>query len=176
VDPDDQDLLVIGAIEDADVPVGWQLLGIPPQIVVIELGRRRDLERMDLDALRIDPAHDVADRPVLAGRIHRLQDDEEALVVLGGEAALVLGEHLDAGLQEALRLVALDLAVRTRVEIAAQPDLRAGLDPEWLDERCDPLRPDPRHRDPSVAGRGATARCNPRWEGKPTTRVGLAAG
>ena len=40
VDPDDQDLLVVGAVEDADVAALRQLLRVAPQVVVVEvLGR-----------------------------------------------------------------------------------------------------------------------------------------
>ena len=44
-------------------------------------------------ALRVHPAHDVPDRPVLAAGVERLQADEHAVGVLGGQTGLVLGEH-----------------------------------------------------------------------------------
>ena len=94
MDPDDQDLLVVGAVEDADVAALGQLALVAPQVVVVEVLARGHLEAADLDALRVDPAHDVADRPVLAGRVHRLEDHDDAVGVLGREPHLVLGEEL----------------------------------------------------------------------------------
>ena len=40
MDPDDEDLLVVGAVEDADVAALGQLLLVAPQVVVVELDRR----------------------------------------------------------------------------------------------------------------------------------------
>ena len=96
MDAHDEDLLVVRAVEDADVAALGQLPLVAPQEVVVELLRRRDLEAADLDALRIDPAHDVPDGAVLAGRVHRLEHDDDPVRVLGGQTHLVLGEQLDA--------------------------------------------------------------------------------
>ena len=122
MDPDDQDFLVVGAVEDADVAALGQLLLVAPQVVVVEVGAGRDLEAADLDALRVDAAHDVADRAVLAGRVHRLEDHHHAVGVLGGQAHLVLGQILDALGEDGLGLLRVDLAGPGRVEVAFQPD------------------------------------------------------
>ena len=139
VDPDDQDLLVVGAIEDADVAAFGQLLRVAPQVVVVEVLGRGDLEAADLDALRVDAAHDVPDRPVLAGGVHRLQDDHDAVRVLRGEPRLEVGQELDAAGEDGLRLGLGLLARAGRVEVAREPDPSAGLDPEGLDEVGDLL-------------------------------------
>ena len=58
--------------------------------------RRRLLERGHLAALRIDARHDVLDRAVLAGRIHRLEDEQQRPAVLRVQHVLLLGEPLHA--------------------------------------------------------------------------------
>jgi hypothetical protein len=50
-----------------------------------EFERRRLLEAGDVDALRVDAAEHVPDRAVLAAGVHRLQDDEDRVFVLGVE-------------------------------------------------------------------------------------------
>ena len=54
MDADDEDLFVVGAVEDADVPAARQEAGRAPQEVVIELLGRRRLERMHFAALRVE--------------------------------------------------------------------------------------------------------------------------
>jgi hypothetical protein len=66
VDPDDQHLLVVGPVEDADPAPPGQGALVPPQEVVVQLLGRGLLEGADLDRLRVDPAHHVLDRAVLA--------------------------------------------------------------------------------------------------------------
>ena len=81
MDPQRDDLLVVRAVEDADpAPLG-SVLGDAPQEGVVELLGRRLLERDDLHALRVDARHDVLDRRVLAGRVHRLEDDQQRVGV-----------------------------------------------------------------------------------------------
>ena len=47
---------------------------------------------MDLDALRVHAAHHVADRPVFATGVQRLQHDQHPVGVLCGQSGLVLGQ------------------------------------------------------------------------------------
>jgi len=54
----------------------------------VELLARRGLEGEDLASLRVDARHDVLDRAVLAGGIHRLEDEEHGPAVLGVELVL----------------------------------------------------------------------------------------
>ena len=92
MDPDDEDLLVVGTVEDPDVASPRQPLGVAPQVVVIELLGGGDLEAVNRDALRVHAAHDVPNRAVLPGSVKRLDADEHAPRVLGSETGLVLGE------------------------------------------------------------------------------------
>jgi len=54
-----------------------------PQKVVIEFVRRWHFEAGDSDTLRIDAAKHLADRAVLAARIHRLKHDQDLVLVFG---------------------------------------------------------------------------------------------
>ena len=80
----------MGAVEDPDLPTGGQPLGVAPQKVMVELLRRRHLETMHGDALRVHATHHVTDRPVLTRRVERLQDDQHAVGVLRREPGLIL--------------------------------------------------------------------------------------
>src|SRR5262249_44794475 len=102
VDAYHQHLFVPAPVEDPDAPALRQSDGRPPQEVVIELLVRRLLERVDLAAGRIDARHDGADRAVLAGRIHRLEDEQEGPGVRRVELALELRDAADQLRQLAL--------------------------------------------------------------------------
>ena len=67
------------------LPRSGQLLRVAPEVVVVELLRRGDLEAADLDALGVHAAHHVADRAVLARGVHRLEDHDDPVGVLGRE-------------------------------------------------------------------------------------------
>src|SRR3954471_5195468 len=95
VHPERDDLLVVRAVEDADPPALRRRLGDAPQKRVVELLRGRLLEADDLDALRVDARHDVADGAVLSGGVHRLEDDEQRAAVAGPQQLLGLGELRD---------------------------------------------------------------------------------
>src|SRR6266487_3292986 len=68
----DEYLLVVGTVEDADAAALWQPLHRPPEVIVIEFFLRRALERIDLSALRIQTAHHVLDGAVLSCGGHSL--------------------------------------------------------------------------------------------------------
>src|SRR4051794_18887698 len=104
MDADDERLLVVGAVEDADHAARRERDRRAPQEVVVELLHRGDLEARHLDALRVDPAHDVLDRAVLPGRVEGLDDDEQRRPVLRREPCLVLLQQLGAALEETLSL------------------------------------------------------------------------
>ena len=74
----DEDLLVVGTIEDADPPAFRQTAGRAPQKIVLQFLGARLFETEHLAALRIDPGHDVPDGAVLAGRVHPLEDQQHA--------------------------------------------------------------------------------------------------
>jgi hypothetical protein len=99
VHPNHQHLLVVRAVVDADDPAGGKVTRVAPEEVVIELVRRGDLEAAHPHALRVDAAHHVLDRTVLAGGVECLQDDQHAVGVLGRQARLILAEQLHPRLQ-----------------------------------------------------------------------------
>ena len=74
MDPDDEHLFVIRPIEDTDVTTLRQTHGRAPEKIVLQLLRRRLLEGVHLATLRIDARHNVLDRAVLPGGVHRLKD------------------------------------------------------------------------------------------------------
>ena len=98
-----------------------------------ELLGRRDLERRDRAALRVERLHDLVDRAVLAGGVDALEDDEDRLLAPrpragpGGRQALELAQRrLDRR-----RLV---VAERRAGVHPFEPDARARLDPEGVSE------------------------------------------
>jgi len=77
VDPHDEDLFVVGAVEDADAPALGQAAGRPPEEIVREVFGRRRLEREHLAALRVHARHHVFDRAVFSRRVHGLEDEQQ---------------------------------------------------------------------------------------------------
>ena len=96
MDAHDEHLLVVGAVEDADAAALGQAPDVAPHEVVVEVLRRGLLEREHLAALRIHARHHVLDRAVLAGGVHRLEDEQQRPAVLGVEHLLLLREPLAA--------------------------------------------------------------------------------
>jgi hypothetical protein len=94
VDADDQDILVVRPIEDADLALPRRMPVDPPQEVVAELLRGRDLERRDRTALRIECLHHLGDRPVLAGGVDPLEHDEDRMFALRPHCVLEAPEPL----------------------------------------------------------------------------------
>ena len=90
-----QHLLVMGAVEDADMSALRQPLGGAPEEIMCEFLVARRLERMDLAALRIDGAHHVLDDAVLAGRVHALQHDQHRPAAVRVEPLLQFTQPLD---------------------------------------------------------------------------------
>ena len=82
--PPDEHVLVVRAVEDADLADGGQLLLDPPQEVVAELLLGGALEGRELHALRVDGADDVAHDAALARRVHGLDDEQYAARLAGG--------------------------------------------------------------------------------------------
>ena len=92
---------------------------VAPHEVVVELLRRGLLEGVHLAALRIDARHDVLDRAVLAGRVHRLEDQQQRPAILGVEHVLLFRQPRGAALEELRRLalVHLQAAGVARIEV-----------------------------------------------------------
>ena len=131
MNPNHEHLLVVRPVEDADHAAPRQLLFVAPEIVVVQLLVRGDLEGVDVHPLRIHATHDVLDGAVLAGSIEALQDHEQGVRVLGGQPVLVLGQQRDALLQQVLSLAGIVLAEigrETRIEVVRQFHDGARLD------------------------------------------------
>jgi LuxR family transcriptional regulator, maltose regulon positive regulatory protein len=134
VHPDDQHLLVVGPVEDAEpAPAGQGALA-PPEKVVVQLLGRGLLERPDLHPLRVDPVHHVLDRAVLARRVDALQHQQHAERVLGRQPVLVIGQQLHTLGQQRSSLRPGHLAGVARVVVAVQLDLAARRDAQRCDE------------------------------------------
>src|SRR5699024_3972481 len=99
----DEDILIVGAVEDADEPRRRQLLADAPQEVVLQLLRGRLLEGGDAHPLRVDLADHMAHDAALAGGVHALQHQQHAAPVTtttsGEEPLLQLRQLLAAALQ-----------------------------------------------------------------------------
>ena len=108
VDPHDQDVLVVGAVEDADVARLRQGVADPPQEAVLALLVGGRLEAGDLHALRVDQADRVAQHSALAGGVHALQHQQHAPLGAGGalgpEHLLQVGQLVAEGEQGGLAL------------------------------------------------------------------------
>ena len=89
---DDQHLLVVGTVEDADPPAFRQITGGAPEKIVLQFRGAGMFEAEHLAALRIDAGHHVLDGAVLAGRIHRLKNQQHGIAVGGVEKLLQRAE------------------------------------------------------------------------------------
>ena len=134
VHPHDEHFLVVRTVEDADAPALGQVSDVAPHEVVVEFLRRRLLERGYLAPLRIDAGHDVFDRAVLAGRVHRLEDQQQGPAVLGVKHVLLFRQPRNAALEEVrgVALVQLQAAGVARIEVLQAEALAFG-DAERVD-------------------------------------------
>ncbi len=78
---------------------------------MVELVRRRLLERMDLAALRIDAVEDRLDGAVLAGRIHALKDQEQRPAILRVKLFLKVPQPFLVGFQNFFSLILAETAL-----------------------------------------------------------------
>ncbi len=99
VDPHDQHVFVMRAVEDADEACFGQSSADPPEEAVPLLLGSGLLEGSDLDRLRVQVADHVCDRAVFPTRVHALKHDQQRALVLGVELILEL-EQLDLVLGE----------------------------------------------------------------------------
>jgi hypothetical protein len=81
VHSNDQDIFIIGPVEDANPTALWQVATGAPQKIVLQLDGARMFETEDLTALRIDPRHYVPDGAVLASGIHCLKNNQDSIMV-----------------------------------------------------------------------------------------------
>ena len=101
--PHDQHVLVVRAVEDADEALARRSAIDAPKEIVGKLFDAGLLERRHLAALRIEALHHVADRAVLAGRVHALQHQQQRAAAFGvkpvaevvelGDVLIELGLH-----------------------------------------------------------------------------------
>ena len=83
MDPGDEDVLVVGAVEDADPAAFGQAAGGAPEEVVLEVVIGGLFEAEHLAALRVHPGHHMADRAVFAGGVHALKDQQQRPMIGG---------------------------------------------------------------------------------------------
>ncbi len=81
MDPDDQDLFIIGSVENADPTALRQVAGRSPEKIMLRFGGAGMLEAEDLATLGIHPGHHVLDGSVLSRRVHRLKDQKDGVTV-----------------------------------------------------------------------------------------------
>ena len=86
---DDQHLLIVGAVEDADLPTSRQIACRPPKRVVLQFCGAGMLEAEHLATLRIDPRHHMADRAVFSSGIHRRKDQQDGIAIVRVERLLL---------------------------------------------------------------------------------------
>ena len=87
----------------------------------------RLLEREDIAPLRIDARHDVLDRPVLAGGVHRLEDEQQRPAILRIQPILQCGERSDFSTFR-LGLFGLDKLQNIERTVAAFADILARVE------------------------------------------------
>jgi hypothetical protein len=91
---------------------------------MVEFLRGRHLEVAHVHALRVHAAHQMADRPVLPARVQRLQAHQHAVGVLCGKPPLVVGQQLDAVLEQLDAVFLLhEVSLVAGVEVLAQVHL-----------------------------------------------------
>jgi hypothetical protein len=104
--PDDEDVLVVRAVEDADLAGPRQGLRDPPQEVVAALLGRWRLEPSDLRPLRVEPADHMDDGAVLPAGVHALEHEQQGTGALRVEALLelvhALAQRVELGQRRAL--------------------------------------------------------------------------
>src|SRR5215469_12386987 len=71
-----QDILIMGAIENANDTSAWSDSMHTPEEVMVQFPRCRDFKRTHLASLRIDSGEDLLNRICLATGIHSLQYNE----------------------------------------------------------------------------------------------------
>jgi hypothetical protein len=75
----DQDFLIVRAIEDANPPAFGKPARGTPEKVMLQFFGARLFETENLAAFRIDPGHDVADGAILAGSVQGLKNQQQCI-------------------------------------------------------------------------------------------------
>src|SRR6185312_9425593 len=79
------DVLIVGAVEDAELASGREHGVNAPEVVMGLLCGVRLFEGCGAAMERIDSGEDLANGAVLAGGVHALEHDEERVLLLDGE-------------------------------------------------------------------------------------------
>ena len=93
--PDDEHFFVIGTVKDAYPAPARQTTRRAPKKVVIQFLRARMFEAVNFAALRIDARHDVLDRAVFSGGVHRLENEKNRITIRGVEEILLRAQLVD---------------------------------------------------------------------------------
>src|SRR5260370_21626172 len=116
----------MGPVEDADPAPAGQRSMVAPEEIVVELLRRRLLEAADGHALRVDTAHHVLDRAVLARGVESLEHDQQAECFLGGQPVLIVGQKPYALFEQGAGLRARHRSRAGRIMITSQLTVLSG--------------------------------------------------
>ena len=81
--PHHQHILIVGAVQHADLAPGRNGLFNAPQIVVAQLDAVGSLERVNLQGLRVQRGKNVLDEAVLSGSIPGLHGEDQPLLPCG---------------------------------------------------------------------------------------------
>ena len=100
-----QYLLVVGTVEDADPAALGEATRRAPEKVMLQLFGTGLLETEDFAAFRIDAGQDVPDGAVLAGAVHALEDQQQRIVVGRIVKALQRTQLLNVLIQQFLVLL-----------------------------------------------------------------------
>ena len=84
----DEQLFIVRAVENPDLALHGHRILHAPQIVVCHLFRRGGLERRLVQPVRRQARQDRADRPVLSGGVHGLEQEDHALFLLRVQLSL----------------------------------------------------------------------------------------
>ena len=86
----DEHIFIVGTVEDGDLPLGGHLRRDAPQIVMGQLVGAGRLESGFMHAMGRKTGQHRADRAVLSCCIHRLEKEDDPLLLLGIQLCLQL--------------------------------------------------------------------------------------
>src|ERR1700722_6543110 len=104
MNPNHQHLLIIRAVEDADVSAFRKVDRGAPQKVMLQLALRWSVEGIYLSSLGVDSGHDVLDDAVFSGRIHGLKNQQQGPGILRVELVLQICGTGNSLLQSLIRM------------------------------------------------------------------------
>src|ERR1700684_2290192 len=113
-------LLVVRAVEDANLTAPRETLCVTPEEIVIELLCRRYLEAVHGNALRVHPTHHVADRPILSSGVERLQHHQHPPRVWSRQPCLILREQSNSLGEQRDPFLLLHASLEGRVEVLGE--------------------------------------------------------